>query len=460
MNNHTTLNSRLLLVSLVTGVAAISTSVSGQVICEDIKLLAEDGQPGDNLGYGIDLENNLVVVGSRFDDTNGIDSGSAYIFDAITGVQLLKLLADDGAAGDQFGSSVAIQNGIVAVGAWGDDDNGSDAGSVYLFNPQNGLQLAKLIAGDGASGDHFGQSVALDNDYVAVASRLDDDNGSGSGSAYLFDATTGEQLFKLLPSDGAANDLFGVVIAVEGGVVAVGAAGDDDNGSNSGSAYIFEASTGNQIFKLLPDDGSSGDTFGDAIAIHSGIVAIGARFDDDNGIDSGSAYLFDATTGNQIAKLLPLDGEANDLFSHVIAIENEVVAVGSIYARGNKIGSGSAYLFDTTTGLQIAKMLPQDGAGGDQFGQSIAIDNGFVSVGALFDGDNGADSGSAYIFTVPNIADCRADLTNDGSLDFFDVSAFLQAFSSQDSVADFTCDGILDFFDVSAFLVAFTAGCP
>jgi hypothetical protein len=61
---------------------------------------------------------------------------------------------------------------------------------------------------------------------------------------------------------------------------------------------------------------------------------------------------------------------------------------------------------------------------------------------------------------VPGGVSCPADLTGDGSLDFFDVSAFLNAFNAEDSVADFTGDGVFDFFDVSAFLNAFNAGCP
>jgi PKD repeat protein len=61
---------------------------------------------------------------------------------------------------------------------------------------------------------------------------------------------------------------------------------------------------------------------------------------------------------------------------------------------------------------------------------------------------------------VPGGSVCEADLTGDGNLDFFDVSAFLNAFNTQDSIADFDGNGAWDFFDVSAFLNAFNAGCP
>ena len=119
--------------------------------------------------------------------------------------------------------------------------NGLDSGSAYLFDASTGAQIAKLLPSDGAAEDRFGFSIGIDNGFVVVGSPLDDDNGDLSGSAYLFDAASGDQIAKLLPSDGAAIDLFGRSIALSNGVIAVGAAGDDDNGSSSGSAYLFDA---------------------------------------------------------------------------------------------------------------------------------------------------------------------------------------------------------------------------
>ncbi|MBL4810579.1 MAG: FG-GAP repeat protein, partial [Phycisphaerales bacterium] len=238
-----------------------------------------------------------------------------------------------------------------------------------------------------------------------------------------------------------------------------GAHYNNDNGPYSGSAYLFDASTGVQIAKLLPSDGAEFDEFGNSIAIANGVVVVGAYYDDDNGSSSGSAYLFDASTGVQIAKLLPSDGASNHDFGYSIAIANGVVAVGAHADDDNGSRSGSAYLFDASTGVQIAKLLPSDGATFDRFGNSIAITNGVVAVGAWKDDDNGSNSGSAYVFTVPG-ADCPADLTGEGTLDFFDISAFLTAFSGGDLIADFSNDGVLDFFDISAFLTAFASGCP
>ncbi|MCK4873235.1 MAG: hypothetical protein KAS72_10960, partial [Phycisphaerales bacterium] len=183
-----------------------------------------------------------------------------------------------------------------------------------------GDELFKLLPSDGAGSDEFGYSVAISGTTAIVGTRYDDDNGIDSGSAYLFDTTTGQQLFKLLASDGAEEDYFGHSVAISGTTAIVGAWADDDNGDLSGSAYLFDTATGQQLFKLLPSDGAMLDSFGVSVAISGTAAIVGAAWDSDNGFGSGSAYLFDTTTGQQIAKFLPSDGAEGDQFGHSVAI--------------------------------------------------------------------------------------------------------------------------------------------
>ena len=105
----------------------------------------------------------------------------------------------------------------------------------------------------------------------------------------------------------------------------------------------------------------------------------------------------------------------------------------------------------------------------ENFGIGINVGNGcseggnlIIALGYLND-DGPFDQGRALLvrFEIEeNIVKCPADMTGDGILNFFDVSVFLTAFSSQNPIADFTGDGIYNFFDVSAFLTSFSAGCP
>lgn len=212
---------KMLIKSAAIAITTIVNIGDAQVLNEDFKLTASDGAMEDSFGISVAIENHIVAVGAFRDDDNNNLSGSAYLFDASTGVQLFKLLPSDGTGGAEFGWSIDINNGIVAVGAVSDPVYGSGSGSAYLFDASTGLELLKLVPNDGEAFENFGWSIAIDNGVVAVGASLDDDNGTRSGSAYLFDASTGAQLFKLLPDDGAAQDRFGRSIAIDNGIVAV-----------------------------------------------------------------------------------------------------------------------------------------------------------------------------------------------------------------------------------------------
>ena len=159
------------------------------------------------------------------------------------------------------------------VGARLDDDNGDNAGSVFVFvrSGTTWTLQQKLTASDGQPGDEFGISVSLDGDNLLIGASDDDDNGSDSGSAYVFvrNGTTWTQQQKLTASDGAFDDFFGFSVSVSGDTALVGAWQDDDNGSNSGSAYVFLriGTTWSQQQKLTDSDGPDEDRFGYAVSI-------------------------------------------------------------------------------------------------------------------------------------------------------------------------------------------------
>ena len=154
----------------------------------------------------------------------------------LVSAQEIKLLASDGAQDDRLGYSVSISGNTAIVGAFGDDDNGLYSGSAYLFDISTGAELAKLLPSDGAIDDQFGSSVAISGSTAIVGAPRDGDNGFYSGSAYLFDVATGAQIAKLLSSDGASDDYFGSAVAISGNTAIVGAYSDDDGGNLSGSA--------------------------------------------------------------------------------------------------------------------------------------------------------------------------------------------------------------------------------
>jgi len=368
------------------------------------KLVATDGVAGDVFGTSVAISGNLAVVGAPLDSDNGTNSGTAYVFDVSTGEQLFKLHASDGAEGDIFGGSIAVSRNLAVISAHDDSDNGVDSGSAYVFDVSTGEQLFKLLAADGEAYDLFGGCVAVSGNLAVIGADGDNDHGTGSGSAYVFDISTGKQLFKLLADDGSDNDYFGSSVSVSGNLAVIGAYGDSISGVRSGSAYVFDVTTGRQIFKLLANDLEEGDTFGISVAISGNLAIIGASGDGDNGRNSGSAYVFDVTTGKQLYKLLASDGEASDAFGISVAMDGNQAVIGAYFDYDNGPASGSAYVFDVTTGKQLFKLLATDGTIKDRLGTVVALSGNTVIVGAFSDDDNGSNSGSAYVFQ-PRITD-------------------------------------------------------
>ena len=207
------------------------------------------------------------------------NSGSAALFDVTTGQQLSTLADPDavGLGGMDFGFSVAIDGNMAIVGA-------PKRGLAYLFDVTTGQELFQLTASDAAAYDLFGDSVGLSGDTAIVGAL-------GSHSAYLFDVTTGQQLFKLTASDAAAGDQFGRSVAISGDTAIVGAY-DSDPCCESGSAYLFDVTTGQELFQLTASDAAAGDFFGFSVAISGNTAIVGALDDDDAGLQSGSAYIF------------------------------------------------------------------------------------------------------------------------------------------------------------------------
>lgn len=402
---------------------------------ELFKLLASDGAASDQFGVRVGISGTTAIAGA-------VGNESAYLYNTTTGLELFQLLASDGAPGDRFGEFVAIDGANAIVGARFDDVSGVVSGSAYLFDVATGMESFKLLATGGAANDQFGTAVGISGAVAIVGATGDDEKGSGAGAAFLYDTATGLQFDKLLASDGVANDAFGFSVGVSGTIAIAGS-------PVNRAAYLFDTTTGLELFKLVALDGAIGDEFGISVAICGTTAIVGSWRDDDNGSSSGSAYLFDATTGQQLFKLIPDDGALNHFFGEVVSI-NETTAIVSTRAN-------SAYLFDIATGQQLIKLLASDGSAGDQFGFSVGIDGDTAIVGAVGDADNGSNSGSAYLFSAPQ---CPTDLNGDGVIDTADLGILLGEFGTAGPGADINCDGVVDTADLGILLGAFGASCP
>jgi len=362
----------------------------------------------DSFGGSVAVRSGRIVVGVPGDDDNASNSGSACIFD-LDGNQLEKITASNGAANHQFGFSVAVGSGRIVVGA----PFGSNAyqGSAYIFD-LDGNQSGIITASDGASYDLFGYSVAAGCGRIVVGAR-DAHIGSNSdqGAAYIYDLD-GSNEVKITASDGAANDEFGYSVAVGCGRIVVGAYLDDvGSNTNQGSAYIFDLN-GNQLGIITASDGAALDRFGYSVAVGDGRIVVGAPYDKVGNVgintEQGSAYIFDLN-GNQLGIITASDGVAYDLFGRSVAVGSGMIVVGtpgSTLSGVDITHAEIAYIYDLdgNNEVKISHSDRRDSGGSvakDAFGSEVAAGCGRIVVGAPLNYGPDRNSGSAYIFNLP-----------------------------------------------------------
>ena len=394
---------------LAGNIGTVSRTVIVDAITERAKLLASDAAASDNFGFGVAISGDYVIVGAR--GKNG-GAGSAYIFcrtDINTWDAGVKILASDAAAGDFFGYSVAVSGDYAIIGAPLNDDVGTSTGSAYIFRRTDINTWdagVKILASDKGAGDKFGDSVSISGDYAIIGAPQNNDNGTYSGSAYVFRRTgtnTWDRGTKILAPDAATTDRFGISVSISGDYAIVGAQLNDDKGKDSGSAYVFSRTainTWDAGTKILAPDGAAGDYFGFSVAISGDYAIVGAPRNGHAGTFSGSASIFHRTgtntwdAGTRIIAPDAAVAPAFQQFGYSVAISGDNAIVGT--TRDN------VYIFHrtgTNTWDAGTKIVGSDVVTGDYFGSRVAISGDYAIAGAMFHTDVGTKSGSAYIFS-------------------------------------------------------------
>ena len=315
-----------------------------------------------------------------------------------------------------------------------DPDCVSDPGCV----PLQICQTYKLTPSGPPVGDSFGYSVSVSGDVALVAAYTDDGAGINAGCAYVFhhNGSTWVEEQKLTASDAAVGDFFGFAVSVSGDIALVGAINDDDDGIKSGSAYVFryDGSTWVEDQKLTASDAAARDHFGFSVSVGGDIAVVGAHQNDDAGDNSGSAYVFryDGSTWVEEQKLTASDPSASDEFGCSVSVTGDLAVVGAFLKDGAAGNSGSAYVFrhDGTTWVEEQELTASDAAAGDRLGTSVSISADTALVGAK-DGDGAeTNSGSAYVFRYNGTAwveEQKVTASDGGGYDDFGVSVSLSA---------------------------------
>lgn len=388
---------------------------------------AYDTPNQDFFGSAVAIDGNYAIVSAtREDDAGGTNSGKAYIFNVTTGTLLQTLdnpNAYDTSAGDEFGNRVAISGNYAIIGAINEDDaTGTSSGKAYIFKTTDGTwtdtTLAHTLDNPTPSGagtnDQFGCSVSISGNFAIAGARFEDGaDGINQGKAYIFNVTTGALVHTLDDPnayDTPVGDRFGNSVSISGNYAIVGAwAEKDAGGTNAGKAYIFNVTTGALVHTIdNPSPVTAFDNFGFAVAISGDRAIVGAFQDDNPANNSGTAYIYNVTTGSLIHTLdnpSPNNSTFNDQFGFDVAISGNFAIVGAAREDVGTDGStesGVAYIFNVTTGELIHTIENPNPVGTpdiDFFGDRVAITNNYALVGCQYEDVDLTDSpGKAYIF--------------------------------------------------------------
>lgn len=401
------------------------TRETAEQVAQQARLKASVTGGNDNFGYSVAIDGDTLVLGAQREDSDSINdptsneqaiSGAAYVFARTGGTwtQQAYLKADAPEGNAQFGRSVGIYEDTIVIGEPLRDGTGTDKGAVYIFTRTDTTwtQQVKLSASDAVDYDNFGESVALENGTLVVGAIGVD---SGTGAAYVFTGSGANwtEQFTLQAADKSTGDEFGNSVAISGDTILAGSLKAAIDGvDDAGAAYIFtgSGSSWNQQQKLVASLARAEfDNFGFSVALDGDVAVIGAPFRTDT--DNGQAFTFTRTENTWGAGApLPVIASSGDNFGQSVAIDGNVIAVSARYSQSasgtNNAGEVELFSFDGSNWNYEDRINADNDGALDEFGFSIALDNGTLVVGAKFE-DSNADgtsetgsenSGAAYIF--------------------------------------------------------------
>lgn len=398
--------------SLKLHIYAALTLVAGDSLATQTMVFAEDGKAEDYFGYSADIDGTTLLVGAHKVDVDGVeDAGVAYVY--MLGDkgwhQQAKLVAEPIFADDTLGGKVALKNNVAMLGGMRRDDKGEDAGAVVSFERAANAWTQKQIftAPDAMPGDAFGQSVALTDNYLVIGAPRNDALGLDSGAAYIYQRESGTWRYqtKITASDGAAGDLFGISVAIDGNTILVGADLHDEKAENAGAVYVYvmDNHQWQQQAKLTASDGAKTDIFGVRVAISADTALISARRDDidELGVDAGSAYLFvrEGNTWAQEVKLVSPDGAADDRFGRGVALSGDTAIVSAMNHDANGTDTGALYVYKKGPDgwRYTSKVVAENAKPGDRFGWNVALSKGVAVIASPHHDANGQQSGAVYV---------------------------------------------------------------
>jgi FG-GAP repeat len=416
------------------------------------KIVAPDRATADWFGYSLSISGDHIIAGAYQEDEDATGAntvsraGSAYLFSRSgnSWTMTQKLTAPVRAEDDYFSFDVAINGNNLFAGAWQEDENETEtgtiinAGSVFVFS-RNGANWSfqqKLNDFESGGFDLLGYYVAADSMYAIAGAWQDGEDANGvntitqAGSAYIYRRDTATGLWlqqqKIVAADRNTGALFGYSVAINQDYAFITAYNEkfDEDGNNeleeAGAVYVFRRSgtAWAQTQKLVAPVRKIGDVFGSAVAVSGNYLAVGSTYHDEdaNGqntlTSAGAMYLYKLNTGSGLwelrQKLTPTDRATDDRFGFHVAIDGDYAAGGAYLHDGGVSNAGAVYVFVrnpvTDTWSEQQKLTTSDRQSGDQFGIYVSVSGEYIIAGAYAEDHDAAglnpfnNAGSAYIF--------------------------------------------------------------
>ncbi|MEX1025912.1 MAG: hypothetical protein WD226_12635 [Planctomycetota bacterium] len=403
--------------------ASLASSAFAQ--CDLAKLTAAASFPNDDYGTAVAISGNTILVGAPRSDLAALDAGAAFFYENVGGIWVEQsVTACDAAASDAFGQSVAIDGDVAVIGAPAEQHFGFNSGAAYIFQRVAGtwVETQKLLASNGALGDLFGISTSVSGSRIVVgACQLSSFQifGVGNGKLLIFEQAGSAWVEDVIltASDGSPGDRFGVEHAIDDDLIVISAENKNIVGPTSGAAYLFERVAGawTELDRIEPSDGAAGDFFSMGLALDGNTVASGSPEHSAAASHAGAVYLFERSGNSWIEtqKLLPAGLAANDWFGRSIALADGVLWSGAFSIALSTPGTVYGYAFDGANWAPTATLAPGDVAVGHQHGYAVAIDGDRLVATSRKYGP-----GSAYVYSssVDAIQPLGCDLNPAGSL--------------------------------------------
>jgi len=409
------------------------------------KLVASDRATDDEFGYSVAISGDYAIVGApRKTIKVGFDlesyAGAAYIFKNTSGTwsQLSKLVSKEPNFADEFGYSVAISEDYAIVGAPYDD---IPSAQIYKRDSTKWFFEQTITSGVTGNGDRFGWSVGVSGNFIIVGEPFDGStapvNYAKSGSAYIFfrgSSGTWKQSAQLNASDKATGDEFGNSVAISGDYAIIGAMLEDHNATggaslnSAGSAYIFKRNANDgswkQSKKIVASDREAGDLFGVSVSISGDYAIVGAYNEDQDKTggntlsNAGSAYIFKNSSGNwtQLNKIVASDRGGSDVFGYSVAISGDYAIAGAFNEDENQVGgntlfsAGSAYVFKNCF---VRRIDVQTACGSFTWinGRKYTVSNDTSTFIVANAAANGCDTIITLNLTIKSVSDISTSIT-------------------------------------------------